>query len=142
MVRSRRPPEPRSAVRRPRPYGLVAGQLDFRDVSVVLALGQGVPCRVRHAGAGSVSERHVLAFEHFGGVPGRVRYDNLKTAVVSSLAAMMVWGAVPDVHPLVASTVVDLLDTVTGCILAGLGVSPAESRVILDALLVHDPSAN
>jgi hypothetical protein len=31
---------------------------------------------------------------------------------------------------------------VTGCILAGLGVSPAESRVILDALLVHDPSAN
>jgi hypothetical protein len=71
-----------------------------------------------------------------------VRYDNLKTAVVSSLAAMMVWGAVPDVHPLVASTVVDLLDTVTGCILAGLGVSPAESRVILDALLVHDPSAN
>jgi hypothetical protein len=27
-------------------------------------------------------EGHVLAFEHFGGVPRRVRYDNLKAAVV------------------------------------------------------------
>ena len=62
--------------------------------------------------------------------------------MVSSLAAMMVWGAVPDVHPLLASTAVDLLDTVTGYILAGLGVSPAEPRVILDALLVHNPSAD
>jgi transposase len=26
-------------------------------------------------------EGHVLAFEHFGGVPGRIRYDNLKPAV-------------------------------------------------------------
>ena len=57
-----------------------------------------------------------------------------------SLAAAMIRGAVPDVHPLVASTVVDLLDTVTGCILAGLSVSPAESRVSLDALWVQDPS--
>jgi transposase len=30
-------------------------------------------------------EGHVLAFEHFGGVPGRVRYDNLKPAVVRVL---------------------------------------------------------
>jgi transposase len=30
-------------------------------------------------------EGHVLAFEHFGGVPGRVRYDNHKPAVVRVL---------------------------------------------------------
>lgn len=30
-------------------------------------------------------EGHVLAFEHFGGVPGRVRYDKLKPAVVRVL---------------------------------------------------------
>ncbi len=30
-------------------------------------------------------EGHVLAFEHFGAVPGRVRYDNLKPAVVRVL---------------------------------------------------------
>ena len=28
---------------------------------------------------------HVLAFEHFGGVPGRIRYDNLKPAVIRVL---------------------------------------------------------
>jgi len=28
---------------------------------------------------------HVRAFEHFGGIPGRVRYDNLKAAVVKVL---------------------------------------------------------
>ena len=28
---------------------------------------------------------HVRAFEHFGGVPGRIRYDNLKPAVVRVL---------------------------------------------------------
>jgi transposase len=30
-------------------------------------------------------EGHVLAFEHLGGVPGRIRYDNLKPAVVRVL---------------------------------------------------------
>src|SRR5215831_13976338 len=30
-------------------------------------------------------EGHVLAFEYFGAVPGRVRYDNLKPAVVRVL---------------------------------------------------------
>lgn len=30
-------------------------------------------------------EGHVRAFAHFGGVPARVRYDNLKTAVVRIL---------------------------------------------------------
>jgi len=53
----------------------------------------------------------------------------------------MVRGVVPDVYPLVATTVVDLLDTVSGCILVDLGVSPADSRSILDALWVHDASA-
>ena len=33
----------------------------------------------------SFLEGHVRAFEHFGGVPGRVRYDNLKPAVVRVL---------------------------------------------------------
>ncbi len=30
-------------------------------------------------------EGHVAAFEHFGGVPGRIRYDNLKAAVTRML---------------------------------------------------------
>ncbi|TPG37102.1 IS21 family transposase [Mycolicibacterium hodleri] len=30
-------------------------------------------------------EGHVLAFAHFGGVPGRIRYDNLKPAVIRVL---------------------------------------------------------
>lgn len=30
-------------------------------------------------------EGHVLAFDHFGGVPGRIRYDNLKPAVTRIL---------------------------------------------------------
>ncbi len=30
-------------------------------------------------------EGHVLAFEHFGAVPGRIRYDNLKPAVIRVL---------------------------------------------------------
>jgi len=54
----------------------------------------------------------------------------------------MVRAAVPDTHPLVATTVVDLLDTVSGCILAGLDVSPADSRVILGTLWVTDRSTD
>ena len=30
-------------------------------------------------------EGHVLAFEHFGAVPGRIRYDNLRPAVIRVL---------------------------------------------------------
>jgi hypothetical protein len=52
----------------------------------------------------------------------------------------MIRGAAPDLHPFVATTVVDIIDTVSGCILAGLGVSPSESLIILDALWVHGPS--
>ncbi len=41
--------------------------------------------RAFHAGFGTQAqeaflEGHVLAFDHFGGVPGRIRYDNLKPA--------------------------------------------------------------
>jgi len=45
---------------------------------------------------------------------------------------------VPDTHPLVATTVVDLLDTVSGGILAGLGVSAPDSRLILGTLWATD----
>jgi hypothetical protein len=34
---------------------------------------------------------------------------------------------------------IDMIDAVSGCILAGLGVSPIETRIILDALWVYDP---
>jgi transposase len=30
-------------------------------------------------------EGHVLAFDYFGGLPGRIRYDNLKPAVIRVL---------------------------------------------------------
>jgi hypothetical protein len=52
----------------------------------------------------------------------------------------MIRAAVPDTHPLVATTVIDTIDTVSACILAGLGVSPAESRRILDQLWMRDQS--
>ncbi len=46
--------------------------------------------RAFHAGFGTQAqeaflEGHVLAFDHFGGVPGRIRYDNLKPAVLRIL---------------------------------------------------------
>ena len=46
--------------------------------------------RAFHVGYGTQAqeaflEGHVLAFQHFGGVPGRVRYDNLKPAVTRIL---------------------------------------------------------
>lgn len=50
----------------------------------------------------------------------------------------MVRAAVPDTHPLIATTVVEMLDTVSGCILNALSVSPAESRAILAALWVSE----
>lgn len=36
-------------------------------------------------GSEAFLEGHVLAFDHFGGVPGRIRYDNLKPAVTRVL---------------------------------------------------------
>jgi transposase len=71
-------------------------EVDFGAASVCLA---GVPtevhlflmrlsasgCSYVHAYLNEVQEvfldGHVRAFEHFGGVPGRIRYDNLKAAV-------------------------------------------------------------
>ena len=57
-----------------------------------------------------------------------------------SLAAAMIRASVPDTHPLVATNTIDMIDAVSGCILAGLGVSPIETRVILDTLWVYDRS--
>jgi diadenosine tetraphosphate (Ap4A) HIT family hydrolase len=74
--------------------------VDFGTVSVYLA---GMPCDVqlfimRLSASGRAFPRaylnecqevfldgHVRAFDHFGGVPGRIRYDNLKAAVVRLL---------------------------------------------------------
>lgn len=76
-------------------------EVDFGQVSVWL---DGVPTelsmfvmRLSHSGRAvhvcfpsegqeAFLEGHVLAFERFGGVPGRVRYDNLKAAVARVLA--------------------------------------------------------
>lgn len=55
-----------------------------------------------------------------------------------SLAATMVRSAMPDIHPLVATTAIDAIDTVSGCILAVLGCTPIESRAILAALWVYE----
>jgi transposase len=76
------------------------GEVDFGEFYATIA-GVWIKCwmfvmRLSHSGrAFHVSfgtqaqeaflEGHVLAFEHFGGVPGRVRYDNLKPAVVRVL---------------------------------------------------------
>jgi transposase len=75
-------------------------EVDFGEFYSVLD-GNNIKCwmfvmrlshsgRAFHAAFGTQAqeaflEGHVLAFEHFGGVPGRVRYDNLKPAVVRVL---------------------------------------------------------
>ena len=76
------------------------GEVDFGELYVSVD-GQPVKCwmfvmrlsasgRAFHVVYGTQAqeaflEGHVRAFEHFGGVPGRVRYDNLKPAVVRVL---------------------------------------------------------
>jgi transposase len=75
-------------------------EVDFGEFHIDLA-GVDVSCwmfvmRLSHSGRAfhlafgnqaqeSFLEGHVRAFEHFGGVPGRIRYDNLKPAVVRVL---------------------------------------------------------
>jgi transposase len=75
-------------------------EVDFGESHIDLA-GVDVTCwmfvmRLSHSGRTfhlafgnqaqeSFLEGHVHAFEHFGGVPGRIRYDNLKPAVVRVL---------------------------------------------------------
>jgi transposase len=44
--------------------------------------GKGFHIAFAHEAQEAFLEGHVLAFEYFGGIPGRIRYDNLKTAVV------------------------------------------------------------
>ena len=76
------------------------GEVDFGEFYATIA-GVWVKCwmfvlRLSHSGRAfhvafgtqaqeAFLEGHVLAFEHFGGVPARVRYDNLKPAVVRVL---------------------------------------------------------
>ena len=49
------------------------------------ASGRGFHRVYRNEAQQAFLDGHVRAFEHFGGVPGRVRYDNLKPAVVRVL---------------------------------------------------------
>jgi transposase len=87
------------AVPQTHPPGAEA-EVDFGEFHAVLA-GVDVTCwmfvmRLSHSGRAfhmafgnqaqeSFLEGHVRAFEHFGGVPVRIRYDNLKSAVVRVL---------------------------------------------------------
>lgn len=75
-------------------------EVDFGEFAAVIA-GQQMTCwmfvmrlshsgRAFHVGFGTQAqeaflEGHVLAFDHFGGSPARIRYDNLKPAVVRVL---------------------------------------------------------
>ncbi|MGH9301605.1 MAG: IS21 family transposase [Acidimicrobiales bacterium] len=47
--------------------------------------GRGFHVAFSHQAQEAFLEAHVLAFAHFGGVPLRIRYDNLKTAVTKIL---------------------------------------------------------
>jgi transposase len=49
------------------------------------ASGKGVSVAFTNQGQEAFLEGHVCAFERLGGVPGRIRYDNLKSAVVRVL---------------------------------------------------------
>lgn len=61
----------------------LAGQLV--EVSMFImrlsASGRGYPHAYLNEAQEVFLDGHVRAFEHFGGVPGRIRYDNLKSAV-------------------------------------------------------------
>jgi len=71
-------------------------EVDFGSATVVLAgtptevqlfimrlsaSGRGYPRAYLNEGQEVFLDGHVRAFEHFGGVPARIRYDNLKAAV-------------------------------------------------------------
>lgn len=76
------------------------GEVDFGEFETVIA-GVMTKCwmfvmRLSHSGRAfhvgfttqaqeAFLEGHVLAFSHFGGVPGTIRYDNLKPAVARVL---------------------------------------------------------
>lgn len=49
------------------------------------ASGRALPCAYLNEAQEVFLDGHVRAFEHFGGIPVRVRYDNLKAAVVKVL---------------------------------------------------------
>ena len=91
--------KPQITIPQTHPPGAEA-EVDFGEFVATIA-GQAVKCwmfvmrlsnsgRAFHVSFGAPAqeaflEGHVLAFAHFGGVPGRVRYDNLKPAVVRVL---------------------------------------------------------
>jgi 2,4-dienoyl-CoA reductase-like NADH-dependent reductase (Old Yellow Enzyme family) len=58
--------------------------LDVRDAAV--ALRSGIHVAFGTQAQEAFLEGHVLAFEHFGGVPARVRYDNLNKATPELVA--------------------------------------------------------
>ena len=53
---------------------------------------------------------------------------------IRATAAVMVRAADPAVPPIVATTLVDLVDQLTATVLLGAGLSPAESLTVLDYL--------
>lgn len=78
----------------------VEAEVDFGDIYVFLdgvetkvalfemrlsASGKSFHQAFSTTGSEAFIEGHVLAFEHFGGVPERIRYDNLKPAVTKVL---------------------------------------------------------
>ena len=97
--RARPGPASRWRSRRPIWPGAEA-EVDFGEFYATIA-GAWIKCwmfvmRLSHSGRAfhvafgtqaqeAFLEGHVLAFAHFGGVPGRIRYDNLKPAVVRVL---------------------------------------------------------
>ena len=66
----------------------IGGQLEVVQLFVMRlsASGRGFAVAFMHQAQEAFFEGHVLAFDHFGGVPtGLVRYDNLKAAVLRIL---------------------------------------------------------
>jgi transposase len=65
--------------------------VDVREAAVVA--GAGVHVAFATQAQEAFLEGHVLAFEYFGAVPGRIRYDNLKPAVIRVLRGGDRWEA-------------------------------------------------
>jgi transposase len=69
-------------------YSVLAGEKNIKVWMFVMRLshsGKAFHVAFGNQAQEAFLEGHVLAFEYFGGVPGRLRYDNLKPAVVRVL---------------------------------------------------------
>jgi transposase len=69
-------------------YSVLAGQKNVKVWMFAMRLshsGKAFHVAFGNQAQEAFLEGHVLAFEYFGGVPGRLRYDNLKPAVVRVL---------------------------------------------------------